>query len=189
MSPSLKSNDLEHGCETYSKPVGKLLHGELASCVKLSRSTDLLISQLVGSNLFAVKLPSFLNLVLHVGCSCSKEKMLGINTRRVVSSGAIMKHTKTIWNRANVQNPRSPRRYCHTSKPGVNATVSFVRASRPNPTRIGFIDFRPKPARECFGKTLRSQILRSNLSSHSLVCADRVTGPSALFNCLATLKG
>lgn len=110
----------------------------------------------------------------------SKPQMGRINAGRIISTWAIMTNVKSIWNWTVIQNPTRPCGGNHFLKSSIYCPISiFSSASRPIPATICFFNLFPKAFRKVLRKSLRSQIFGSNLNHHRL-CADRVTGPSAL---------
>lgn len=144
---------------------------------------NLLADQLVSAVKFAATLASdvtaFANAILHVFGKRSFVKMIGPNTARIITmmTGVQM---GSPW--TNSQNPGSNMR---PNQPlewiaSLNFPISpMAQCCRPNPTvsqmghmlwnRTTLINLRPKPLWECFRKTLRSQVLRSNLNHSSVL--------------------
>lgn len=131
-----------------------LIDRELTRWVSFSRQCSALVRRIVGILLVS-----------------SKPKMARVHTRRVVSLGTIMEHKKPTWYWPEVDNPTSS--VCHdltTASVALSEIPisSFVSVASPQPAAIRFVDLRPKPCRERFRKTLRSQVLRSNLDHSSV---------------------
>lgn len=128
------------------------------------------------------------HLVVHVLFMRPKPQVVRIYTRTIIPSGTVMKHMNTFWYGTVVKNPRSLVR--SKASPAnailepledrpIPAVFSGFNSRRPQPARISLFNLRPKPCRERFGKTLRSQIFRGNLDHSSVLNAVRVTGPAA----------
>lgn len=178
--PCLKPKNLEHCGKAYPKSIREFLHCELVGRPKLPRLNHLPFTQFVGSDLLPVKLPTFLDFILHVLGSRSKPQMVRVDTRWIVTSRAVVKNTQTGRNWTLGNNPRSSRRNQPLAVPALNRTISMrVKSCRPNPTGISFVDLSPKSCWEILGKTLRSQVLRRNLNHSCSFNAVRVTGPTA----------
>lgn len=108
------------------------------------------------------------HLVSVVVCGSSNPKMLGVNTARIVSTGAIVKHQKPIRDWPAVDYPRN----MMSENLGASlraddvvidhSPVSTGVARRPNPARFSLLNVLPESLNNCWGKVLRSQVLGSN---------------------------
>jgi hypothetical protein len=102
---------------------------------------------------------AFIGCVHAVLLHCPKPKVVGINTRPIVYAGAVVKYFHTVWNRAVMNNPTclmSPYDIARLIFTFPKKSIAvFINGSGPQPATFGFVDLRPKPLFECFGKTFR----------------------------------
>jgi len=159
--------------ESYCKAPNGFSQGEFRSA-----NSYCIPGQLVAWVIFSVKMAMsscafFIHVLVVLGL-CSKPKVSRINTRRVVSTGAVVQYKKPFWYWAYVQNPRRSlgRNRSGFVKPFVYFPMAKIRFSgSPNPTRLGFSNLGPKSFGKTWGKTLLCQVLRGNLDHSSLSCA------------------
>ncbi len=165
----------------HFKSLREGLESKPSGSPKVSGLNNLFFGELVRSNLFTSKLATFLNFVLHILGAITKPKVIWIYTSRIVPRWAIMKNAHPLWDWTNFQNPRCARSNHHLSVSRIDVSIStVVSACQPKPASPTPVHLGPEPLWKAFGKTLRSQILGRNFNTHWLVCADWVTGPSAL---------
>jgi len=164
--PSLAIDDAVNNSvrdpEMFMKtPVGPLLRGLQASHLQHQVCYQLGFSLLFTAKMYVS--PLFVS-VLDVLKLCPKPKMVRIYTRWIV---AFVKNAHAFWNGAAIQNPTSAvSADFNGSTPELAVSIRMpVRC--PNPTSIAFLNLGPKSFGERLGKTLRSQILGSNLGLHS----------------------
>lgn len=139
--------------------------------------------------------PSFDMCVSNIVKVGSQPKVIGIDTKSVVSIGAIMADEHAFWNRATIQNPRrSVRSYLSgwswaCSHCSISGTFWF---SNPQPARISFINSGPKPIWKRFGKSLREKVRFGNFWLHDkfvLLCRALGCFSSAEVFLLFPMKG
>lgn len=102
----------------------------------------------------------------------AKPKVGGINAGWVISVGTIMKNPQTSWYRSKMENPTDPgsgHRFpvMAARHPTVSTSISV---SRPNPTGIRESNLGKESVWCARRKSLRSQVLGSNLHRYYSLC-------------------
>lgn len=122
----------------------------------------------------------FFPCVSHIVQTCTQKQMLWPNTWGIIT---MMKDTFSLWNSAIGQNPTCTMRLDESrgivSLSDYSVPV-FICSTNPQPTHSGLFNLAPKSLWKSFRQSLRSKILACNFNHVSLVCAVRVTGPTAL---------
>lgn len=113
-----------------------------------------------------------------------KKQVVRSNTCGIV---AMVANKQSFWNGSKKQEPHSPCSANHMAfiptAVSNNVSVSISLGCNPVPTPITHHDLAPKSSNECFGKTLRGEVFRSNLWLHKSVCRCALQGPPAFLLC------
>lgn len=196
MSPTFSENDVVNVLKTHSESDGQI---SLIKDFEFPKSANLshiifcenMLRMLFSSSYRMLFRPcSFFNRIKSIILFCSQPKVFWVYARRIIFRRTIVKNAQSFWNWSSMNNPRS--KMSPNALFGWSSTcdISIPKrtfASSPNPTFFSFPDFGPESFWKRFGKSLRSKILGCNLRHIRLVCADWVTGPSALlFSHIAT---
>lgn len=189
MSPAFSTNNVADSSEVNTEQARNLALVDNSQLVNLAHFYNLNFCETVLRMLFPAfnwvcGIPySLFNRVNGVFSFGSKPKVFRINTSRVVSSGAVVKNAHSLWDWAFAENPRSDMGSDWNSGSesfGDIAVTERTFCASPKPTAFGLGNLRPKPILEVRRKALRAQVVRCNLNHIRSVCADWVTGPSAL---------
>ncbi len=175
--PNLVLNNQEHqariNVEHFCNPIAAKLSGD----IKCSDFSDLWPRQFGKIILFSCanwwgNRHAFISRILIIIVPRSKEQVVRVNTCPVVTSGAVVAHTHSFWNRTPKQNPR-----CAVGKDSAsvftanaNASIAVNQGRYPNPApngATGEINLSHEPFGKGQGKTLRSEIIGISIWLHN----------------------
>lgn len=138
--------------------------GERRNCYSfrylLSKFTHEIIRQNVIVIFFSRMFSSFFRSVSAIILISAEEKMLWIDTGRIITIWTIVKNMKSFWNLSFQKQPRNSWRSVGSKSAEKSITV-LVSKSCPKPTGVGFIDESPEPFRHRSTAPFRSTFTRA----------------------------
>lgn len=187
-SPSLTLTNCPDASARYIKPLSQVFVEELSSCVKLTNFSNLFPAKLFTTMLVSwlewmVNKCALLYGVLGIVFNRANPKMFRIYARRVISSWAVVKNVKPLWNWPYIYYPASS----VSEKGGLSNFIPQYSISAnghplsPQPTRIGFVYFSPKTGNKASRYSLRMKVLVGKFS-HSSVFAGSGYRPNRHFS-------
>lgn len=176
-------NKPPNGISGYDWKLSRKVGNRNSRCVQLLYQNSLLFGQFAGPMKFTPRSKTS-SLRYHISTVIrivTKPEVFRSNTRRIVAFVQNVHSSRSVLlNRSNVKHPTSDvshEMHLLYSRPYSSVAI-YGRWSRPHPTRTQFrsmrrhrsilIHLRPKPCGERFRKSLRSQILRSNIDHSSV---------------------
>ena len=154
MFPSLPCHNQPYSVVLNAIFFSKISSANFSWCVRFPYFVNFSIGKfcLPGSFSIRNKLPSFFNAIQCIIFSCSKPKMLRIYA---ISYITFMKHAKSFWDWAVMDNPGHSMGVCFFSRPSaiIRCSISgWIYGTFPMPTIFGFFNIFKKsiPDRNSF---------------------------------------
>ncbi len=128
----------------------------ITTCVLRTYGNDVTIGKLLHPISDSSWAMAFAVTVCIIFCLVTKPKMVWIDTRRIITSRAVMANGHAIWYRSIMNEPAHSARNFQTVAFFANAnySVSSIISSNPNPATFSEVNFRPKTLKNSWCKTL-----------------------------------